>query len=191
MGLAQLGAVLNAKVRGSITSLLASGTLSQDQATALSHASINSLGSIADLPPDLVNVVRGAFREGTKWSFYSLLPWCALAAVLCFPLSKIKDTDVIAGKKKDDEKKAVENKNGDAEKVGEVATNENADAGSSSAPPTGRPAPVVMEEVKKPQFVGPISYIFLYIRYRIRKARAEKRFKEAKAAEAAQTQPRV
>jgi hypothetical protein len=66
-------------------------------------------------------LVRNAFREGTKWSFYSLLPWCTLAAVLCLPLSKIKDMDAIFGKKK----KALEAERKDGEKDGEVAVVEN------------------------------------------------------------------
>ena len=91
IGLAQLAAVLNAKVRAEITSLIYSGALSlQDvQAIGEQSSSINSLGGINNLPPAVQQYVKAAFADGLKWAFISLIPWCGLATIAVLFLSMI------------------------------------------------------------------------------------------------------
>ncbi|PSR81138.1 hypothetical protein PHLCEN_2v6473 [Hermanssonia centrifuga] len=95
VGLAQCGAVLNGKVNSYITEFIRSGAISSSDAAALSSASssssLSSLNGISSLPPDIQAVVREAFRQGTRYAFISLIPWCALAAILSLFLSKIRD----------------------------------------------------------------------------------------------------
>ncbi|KAF9815244.1 hypothetical protein IEO21_04691 [Rhodonia placenta] len=96
VGLAQCGAVLNGKVASYITSLLRSGTLSAATANSLSQASsssLSSLQSINALPQEVQQIVKDAFRDGTRWAFISLIPWAALACIGTFFLSNIRDSD--------------------------------------------------------------------------------------------------
>ncbi|CDO74451.1 hypothetical protein BN946_scf184979.g6 [Trametes cinnabarina] len=96
VGLAQCGAVLNGKVNTSILALVRSGTLSRSDAHELAQglaAGISSLQSISALPPEIQTAVKDAFRNGTRWSFISLLPWAGLSFVLTLFLSNIRDTD--------------------------------------------------------------------------------------------------
>lgn len=93
--MAQCGAVLNGKVNNYITEFIRSGAISSSDAAALSSASssssLSSLNGISSLPPDIQAVVREAFRQGTRYAFISLIPWCALAAISSLFLSKIRD----------------------------------------------------------------------------------------------------
>jgi len=91
IGLAQLAAVLNAKVRNEITSLVYSGTLSLEDMRAIGEksSSIDSLGGINNLPPAVRQFVKAAFADGLKWAFISLIPWCGIATILVFFLSPI------------------------------------------------------------------------------------------------------
>ena len=96
VGLAQCGAVLNAKVNSHISSLIASGSLSSSDAQALTQAmseGLTSLSSINSLPSNVQSAVRGAYQQGSRWSFISLIPWAALAFIVTLFLSKIPDTD--------------------------------------------------------------------------------------------------
>jgi len=91
IGLAQLAAVLNAKVRADITSLVYSGALSLADLQAIGEksSSIDSLGGINNLPPTVREYVKGAFTDGLRWAFISLLPWCGIAFVSVLFLSMI------------------------------------------------------------------------------------------------------
>ena len=93
IALAQLAAVLNARVRAGITSLIYSGVLSlQDvQAIGEKSSSIDSLGGINNLPPDVRQYVKAAFSDGLKWAFISLIPWCGIATILVLFLSMIPE----------------------------------------------------------------------------------------------------
>ncbi|CCM03053.1 uncharacterized protein FIBRA_05172 [Fibroporia radiculosa] len=95
IGLAQCGAVLNAKVKSYLGDLIASGTISGTYAGQLAQpaTSLTSLQSIDGLPIELQLYVREAFRVGTRWAFISLVPWAALACIGTLFLSKIRDTD--------------------------------------------------------------------------------------------------
>ncbi|CCM03054.1 uncharacterized protein FIBRA_05173 [Fibroporia radiculosa] len=95
IGLAQCGAVLNAKVKLYLEDLITSGTISGAAAGQLSQASasLSSIQSINALPSELQSYVKDAFRDGTRWAFISLVPWAALAAIGTLFLSKIRDTD--------------------------------------------------------------------------------------------------
>ncbi|KAI0819975.1 MFS general substrate transporter [Trametes gibbosa] len=96
IGLAQCGAVLNAKVTHSIRALVASGTLPPADAQALASglsAGLSSLQGIDTLPPDVQSAVKDAFRAGSRWAFISLLPWAGLAVLGSLFLTNIRDTD--------------------------------------------------------------------------------------------------
>ncbi|KAI0630259.1 MFS general substrate transporter [Trametes polyzona] len=96
VGLAQCGAVLNAKVNARILDLVSSGTLPPEDARALSSglsAGLSSLSSIDTLPAEVQSAVKDAFRIGSRWAFVSLLPWAALGVLCTFFLSNIRDTD--------------------------------------------------------------------------------------------------
>ena len=87
IGLAQLAAVLNAKVRAEISSLISSGALSLEDMRAFGEnsKSIDSLGGINSLPPAVQQLVKAAFADGLKWAFISLIPWCGIATIsVCF-----------------------------------------------------------------------------------------------------------
>ncbi|KAH7910601.1 major facilitator superfamily domain-containing protein [Hygrophoropsis aurantiaca] len=97
VGLAQCAAVMNAKVKQYISAQIRNGALSGPDLAALAQAdtsqSLNSLQSLSALPPDVQNVIREAFRNGVRWAFISLLPWCCLSFFLLLFLSKITDQD--------------------------------------------------------------------------------------------------
>ena len=88
--------MLNSKVNSYIANLIENGTLSPSQAEAIAAASsagLDSLSSINALPQDVQNLVRDAFRQGSRWAFISLIPWCALAFLVSLGLGKIPDGD--------------------------------------------------------------------------------------------------
>jgi len=91
IGLAQLAAVLNAKVRADITSAIYSGALPLQDVQAIGSSSIDSLGGIDNLPPAVRQYVKAAFADGLRWAFISLLPWCGLATILVLFLSMIPE----------------------------------------------------------------------------------------------------
>jgi len=101
IGLAQLAAVLNARVRAEITSLIYSGTLSLEDMRAIGEksSSIDSLGGINNLPPAVRQYVKAAFADGLKWAFISLIPWCGIATVLVLFLSMIPKEKLAKGSK--------------------------------------------------------------------------------------------
>jgi hypothetical protein len=95
VGLAQCAAVLTSKVNSFLFSAVQSGSLSASTISSLSHASsgLTSIQAIDALPQDLQELVRNAFRNGTRWAFISLIPWCGVSVFLALFLSKIPDTD--------------------------------------------------------------------------------------------------
>ncbi|KAI0919479.1 hypothetical protein AcV5_001532 [Taiwanofungus camphoratus] len=81
---------------GGTVGLAHSGVLSSSDANILSQgtgSSITSLQGINALPRELQSLVRDAYRNGTRWSFISLIPWAGLAFMTSLLLSKIEDTD--------------------------------------------------------------------------------------------------
>ncbi|KAF8298347.1 MFS general substrate transporter, partial [Clavulina sp. PMI_390] len=111
IGLAQLSAVLQSKLRSYILGLVKSGSLSLQDALTIAQGLASEGGKqssgpgIAQLPENLQQVVRDAYNYGVKWSFYSLLPWCALSALAVFSLGNIVDTDRVERERKEKEKK--------------------------------------------------------------------------------------
>ncbi|KAI0789133.1 major facilitator superfamily domain-containing protein [Abortiporus biennis] len=97
VGLAQCGAILNAKVQHYISKALSSSSISPSDAqsisslTSSSSGGISSIGSISSLSPAAQSVIQNAFRQGTKWCFISLIPWVGLATLITFFLSNVKD----------------------------------------------------------------------------------------------------
>lgn len=87
VGLAQMGAVLNAKARTYIASAASSGQYSlQDISQAASALASDSL--IQSLPADIGNLVKSAMSQGVKWSFISVVPWVALGAIMSLFLTR-------------------------------------------------------------------------------------------------------
>lgn len=97
VGLAQCGAVMNSKVSSYIGSIVRSGVLSASDQALLgtgawrADASLSSLQAINGLPSNLQAIVRAAFTSGLRWSFISLIPWCAVSALSTLPLPRIQD----------------------------------------------------------------------------------------------------
>ncbi|KZS91830.1 MFS general substrate transporter [Sistotremastrum niveocremeum HHB9708] len=89
VGLAQCAAVLNARVTSSLTKL----GFDVPSGASLSSGSVASLQLINDLPLDIANDVREAFRQGTRWAFISLIPWTGLAFITAIFLKKISESD--------------------------------------------------------------------------------------------------
>ncbi|CAL1706889.1 unnamed protein product [Somion occarium] len=112
VGLAQCGAVLNGKVNHYITRLVTSGVISGAAAQAIASASsssdLSSIQSISSLPPDIQEFVRDAFRDGSRWSIISLVPWAAVATISSLFLSRIQDRTRAGVAKADDERPPVE-----------------------------------------------------------------------------------
>ncbi|KDQ50921.1 hypothetical protein JAAARDRAFT_41712 [Jaapia argillacea MUCL 33604] len=102
VGLAQCGAVMNSRVKRYIIDQIKSGNISPSEIASLSlsasNSQLSSLSGISSLPDNVQVVVRNAFRDGTRWSFISLLPWSVVGALLTFWLSNIVDTDKEASK---------------------------------------------------------------------------------------------
>jgi hypothetical protein len=125
VGLAQCAAVLSSKVTSFLTAAAKSGAIPISSIAAISHAKsgLTSIQSIDALPQDVQALVRNAFRNGTRWAFISLIPWCALSVFLTVFLSKIPDSDKIRkeSEKKEKEVAAVNNGagGGEAEKEAE------------------------------------------------------------------------
>ncbi|KAF8300500.1 MFS general substrate transporter [Clavulina sp. PMI_390] len=114
IGLAQLSAVLQSKLRSYILGLVKSGSLSLQDALTIAQSLVSEGGKqssgpgIAQLPVNLQQIVCDAYNYGVKWSFYSLLPWCALSALAVFLLGNIVDTDRAERERKEKEKEKKE-----------------------------------------------------------------------------------
>jgi hypothetical protein len=125
VGLAQCSAVLNAKVKARLNYLVLSGEIPiAEIAQIAGHRGAASLASIEELkrlPAPVAEAIRGAFREGTRWAFLSLIPWLAVAAIGAFFCSNISDTDLRqameADNPKSPEEKAEANPDGAPQEV--------------------------------------------------------------------------
>ncbi|ESK84711.1 mfs multidrug transporter [Moniliophthora roreri MCA 2997] len=97
VGLAQCGAVLNARVKAFITDAILSGQIPTTGVVNVDFGSANSLGSlgsISALPESIQTIIRNAFRDGVRWCFISLVPWAGVVFLLtAFFLTNIADPD--------------------------------------------------------------------------------------------------
>ena len=96
IGLAQCNAVLCSRVTHALRALVNSGTLSPSDAALLRNSlstGVSSLQGMSLLPPDVQQLVKDTFQQGTRWAFISLVPWAGVAFVLTLFLSNIRDTD--------------------------------------------------------------------------------------------------
>jgi hypothetical protein len=128
VGLAQCAAVLSSKVSSFLISASQSGVLPPSSIAALSNANSNlmSIQTIDTLPQDVQEAIRNAYRNGTRWAFISLIPWCGLAVFLTLFLSKIPDSDQLRKQgRKDKEKEVVASATGSG-----VTEAENLEVGS-------------------------------------------------------------
>jgi hypothetical protein len=166
VGLAQLGTVLEAKVRSYVLSN-APPSSSIDPATF--SGSVQSIDSISSLSPALQAFVKDAFQYGVRWSFVSLIPWCAISAVLVFFLSNIDFQ-----KREAEAEGALDRK---ASSSGEDSANNNMALlldGSSEEKPAGRQTD---DPRPKLGFPGLVSYII----YRVQLSKWEKRQRQREA----------
>ncbi|EJU00834.1 MFS general substrate transporter [Dacryopinax primogenitus] len=87
VGLAQMGAVLNAKARDS---LLAAAYLGQYTAQEIGEAiaALVSQDLIQGLPEHVLNLVRSSMSNGVYWSFISLIPWVGVGALISLFMSR-------------------------------------------------------------------------------------------------------
>ncbi|KAG8948254.1 hypothetical protein FRC04_009892 [Tulasnella sp. 424] len=93
IGLARLSAVLNTQVKNHIKHLASSsGDLTPEQIASL--GSLDSVQNILSLDPSIRAIMQDAFRLACRWSFISLIPWCAIAAVMCLFLKTISKEDL-------------------------------------------------------------------------------------------------
>jgi hypothetical protein len=160
VGLAQLGTVLEAKARHYLTSHIPPGSSIDPSAF---EGSVQSIEIIDSLSPSLQAFVKDAFRSGVRWSFISLIPWCAIAAVLVLFLSNI------------DWKKRQMETGGIAIGDSDVSDASGVDKPGSS--PTADPRP-------KLGFPGPISAIIYMVRLRAWNKRQSQREREMAEVEA-------
>ncbi|KAI0064182.1 MFS general substrate transporter [Artomyces pyxidatus] len=95
VGLAQCAAVLNAKIKTYIQSLVTSGALSSSDASTLelTGSSLTSLGGINSLSAQLQQFVRDGYQNGTRWAFISLIPWAGVAFLMTLVLSNVSSMD--------------------------------------------------------------------------------------------------
>jgi hypothetical protein len=94
VGLAQLAAVMNSRVRSYVIDQVTSGNITPLQALQISDSltSVKSeFGGISSLPDALRDIVTAAFRDGLRWAFISLLPWLGISWVLSLFLKKVPD----------------------------------------------------------------------------------------------------
>ncbi|CAG7850677.1 SubName: Full=Related to putative multidrug transporter {ECO:0000313/EMBL:CCA69717.1} [Serendipita indica DSM 11827] len=100
IGLAQLSAVMYSRVRTYITSQVNHGSITITQAGLIAEAlnrldssggESSSNGGIYSLPDQLKTIAIDAFRDGIRAAFWSLLPWLAVALVLCCFLSHVPE----------------------------------------------------------------------------------------------------
>ncbi|KAF8334316.1 MFS general substrate transporter [Cantharellus anzutake] len=101
IGLAQQSAVLETKVRSYISNLLITHQISSSDALAIAR-SLGSIGradegGIDHLPSELKSFVQDAYRYGTKWAFYSIIPWLIVGALPCLFLDTIPLSGVTEG----------------------------------------------------------------------------------------------
>ena len=112
IGLAQQSAVLESKVRSYISDLVRTNQLSLSDAmtiaTGLGSLGRTGDGGIEQLPPHLRTLVQDAYRYGTKWAFYSLIPWAAVAAIPCLFLRNIQLPENKAAERKNEGEKKTE-----------------------------------------------------------------------------------
>ncbi|KAG8941281.1 hypothetical protein FRC04_004643 [Tulasnella sp. 424] len=104
IGLAQLSAVLDTKVKSYITGVIESPSLTPEQKAQIGNlfgGSLDSIQNILSLPDDTRTIVQDAFRHACRLSFISLIPWCVISAVLCLFLTTIPK-DVVSHPMKPD-----------------------------------------------------------------------------------------
>ncbi|KAG8930724.1 hypothetical protein FRC01_002374, partial [Tulasnella sp. 417] len=172
IGLAQLSAVLDTKVKSYITALvISSNSLTPQQKAQIANlfgGSLNSIQNILSLPDDTRTIVQDAFRHACRWSFISLLPWCVVSAVLCFFLSTIPQ-EVVSHPLKPDSDRIPEAK--DVETPGSMTGPELHQQPQPTA--SAREGPAPWKTVPTPR--GPITLLIWPIRVGFAYLRASRR----------------
>ncbi|KAG8935917.1 hypothetical protein FRC03_000609 [Tulasnella sp. 419] len=159
LGLAQLATVLNSKVVSYIKDGLTSpdSGFTPEQQAQLENVfgdSLNSLDSIQSLDSNLRAFVQAAFRDGCRWSFISLLPWCAVAFAVCLFLRNIKVGTTGRGVP-EPEKEGMHTEGGDAKTAGRSHNIELQEIRESPEPPKTR-------QRRRP--IGPMGWLIHGIR---------------------------
>ncbi|KAI0630258.1 MFS general substrate transporter [Trametes polyzona] len=98
VGLAQCGAVLNAKVRAHILEVVQSDIRNGFESDGLPvlidglTTGLRSLSKIDTLPGEAKHAVIEAFQVGTRFAFISIIPWAGLSVLLTLFLTNVRDT---------------------------------------------------------------------------------------------------
>ncbi|KAG9000747.1 hypothetical protein FRB95_009498 [Tulasnella sp. JGI-2019a] len=163
IGLTQLATVLNSKVKTYINADLYSptSTLNADQRQslgALFAGGLSSIEGINSLDDQTKAVVQNAFREGCRWSFISLIPWCCVAFLLCFGLKNLDQDRVAQGgglaRDGDDAPAGKEGRGGQStESHAPLQRDHSHDDEAQQQPHTGNGKP----KMKVPRPMGPIT----------------------------------
>ncbi|KAH7911456.1 major facilitator superfamily domain-containing protein [Hygrophoropsis aurantiaca] len=92
-GLAQCFSVMNDKVVAFVNDEIATGKITGSDLAALTEVSQNggltSVTTIASLPAVVQEIIRGAYADGIRWSFISLIPYTAVFIVASLFLSRV------------------------------------------------------------------------------------------------------
>ncbi|KAF8334320.1 major facilitator superfamily domain-containing protein [Cantharellus anzutake] len=92
VGLAQQYAVLESKARSYIDYLKTTHQISLSDAATI--ASREQGNGINQLPSHLKSFVQDAYRYGSKWAVYSIVPWLVIGTLLCLFMDGIKVSDL-------------------------------------------------------------------------------------------------
>lgn len=107
-------------------------------------SSLNSLGSIQNLPPALLSRVQDAFSDAIRWAYIALLPFVCIAALSSLLLREVK---IERSSEVERQRNTERNK-------------EDAELGESVTPETGTPQPSHRRRIKIRGPVGAIIWCF-------------------------------
>jgi hypothetical protein len=128
-----MSSVVNNKISDALSSI-----------SGANSSSLNSLGSIQNLPPSLRNSVQDAFSDAIRWAYIALLPFVCIAALSSLLLREVK----IERSSEEQTRRNTERRKEDAE-LGETVT-----------PVTGTPPPSHPRRIKIRGPVGAIIWCF-------------------------------
>ena len=129
-----MSSVVNNKISDAFSSISGSATSS----------SLNSLGSIQNLPPALLSRVQDAFSDAIRWAYIALLPFVCIAALSSLLLREVK---IERASEVESQRNTERNK-------------EDAELGESDILDTGTPQPTHPRRIKIQGPVGAIIWCF-------------------------------
>ncbi|EIN12376.1 hypothetical protein PUNSTDRAFT_49616 [Punctularia strigosozonata HHB-11173 SS5] len=82
---------MNNNVRTALTTAIVSGAFSPSDLSKLAGSSPDSVSVISSLSPAGQSIIRGAYRVGIEWCFYSMVPWYGLSFITTLLLGKVRE----------------------------------------------------------------------------------------------------